>query len=484
MLETAAEHLGSMPKSAALVAVLAELKRRQDRNKLARYKPYERQKEFHNASAQYRERLFMAGNQLGKTLSSAYEIAYHLTGKYPDWWTGKRWNRGVTGWALGESMESTRDTLQRLVLGRPGEWGTGSIPADCIIAEPKRAQGVVDCVDMVMVRHVSGQISRLYFKSYEKGRAKLQGETLDFAALDEEPPLDIYTEVITRTNATKGIVWVTFTPLLGMSKVVQRFLQEKNDDRTVTKMTIRDVGHYTKEEIERIEASYPEHERKARANGEPVLGDGAVYPIERSTITVDPFALPDLFPRIAGIDFGWDHPTALVWLAWDRDKDITYVYDVVTARKQTPNQIAPLITNRGPWIPVAWPHDGLQTEKGSGVQLADQYRDEDVFMLHERAQFPETGDEEGAKVSRSSVEAGISDILTAMQLGKLKVFSHLNLWFDEFGMYHRKDGKIVKLNDDIMDAMRYAWMMRRYASTPPKPRQIASARREYDWRAG
>lgn len=475
--------LQDLPANAALVAVLAEMKRRRDRNKLAHYKPYQRQRDFHADSAQYRERLFMAGNQLGKTLSSAYEIAYHLTGLYPDWWQGRKWSRGVTGWALGESMESTRDTLQRLVLGRPGEWGTGSVPADKIL-EIKRAQGVADCVDMVAVRHVSGSISRLYFKSYEKGRSKLQGETLDFAALDEEPPLDIYTEVLTRTNATRGLVWVTFTPLLGMSKVVQRFLQEENEDRHVTKMTIDDVDHYTPEQRRKIIASYPEHEREARAKGIPVLGDGAVYPVVESEITVAPFPLPDLWPRICGIDFGWDHPTATVWLAWDRDKDITYVYDVVKYSKQTPKQIAPLIKARGDWVPVSWPHDGLQTEKGSGVQLAEQYRTEEVFMLHERAQYPETGDEEGAKVSRSSVEAGILDLLTAMQTGKFKVFSNCLPWFEEFRMYHRKNGKIVKLLDDAMDATRYGRMMLRYATTPPAPRQIAKARREYDWRAG
>lgn len=144
-------------------------------------------------------------------------------------------------------MESTRDTLQRLLLGRPGEWGTGTIPQACII-DIKRAQGVPDSVDCVFVRHVSGMVSRLYFKSYEKGRSKLQGETLDFAALDEEPPLDIYTEVLTRTNATKGIVWITFTPLLGMSEVVRLFLQNPTPERSDTNMTIEDVGHYTPEE--------------------------------------------------------------------------------------------------------------------------------------------------------------------------------------------------------------------------------------------
>jgi len=480
---TAALLLKEMAPNVALVAVLNEIKRRQDRNKLKNYKPYERQREFHAASGQYRERLFMAGNQLGKTWSSAYEIAYHVTGMYPDWWEGKRWARGVTGWALGESMESTRDTLQRLVMGRPGEWGTGTIPADSII-EIKRAQGIADSIDTVYIRHASGGISRLYFKSYEKGRSKLQGETIDFAALDEEPPLDIYTEVLTRTNATKGIVWITFTPLLGMSLVVKRFLTEKSPDRNVTRMTIRDVGHYTQEEIERIEASYPAHERKARANGEPVLGSGQVFPVMEELITCAPFALPDSWPRICGIDFGWDHPTALVWLAWDRDKDIIYVYDAQRMRQQTPKQIAPTIIARGDWVPVAWPHDGLQTDKGSGVQLAENYRGEGVFMLHERAQYPETGDEDGAKVSRSSVEAGILDMLTMMQEGKFKVFSNLNEWFEEFRLYHRKDGKIVKLEDDLMSATRYARMMLRYAAVPPKPRRIAGPRREYDWRAG
>jgi phage terminase large subunit-like protein len=476
--------LKDMAPNAALVSVLNELKRRQERNKLKNYKPYEKQQEFHNASAQYRERLFMAGNQLGKTWSSAYEIAMHLTGQYPDWWQGKRWSRATTGWALGESMESTRDTLQRLVLGRPGEWGTGTLPSECIIGEPKRAQGIADSVDMVLVRHVSGGISRLYFKSYEKGRSKLQGETIDFAALDEEPPLEIYTEVLTRTNATKGIVWITFTPLLGMSLVVKRFLSEKNDDRTITRMTIEDVDHYSPEERARIIASYPAHERKARANGEPVLGDGAVFPVVEELITCEPFPLPDSWPRIVGIDFGWDHPTALVWVAWDRDNDVMYVYDALTHRKMTPKQIAPDIINRGDWIPVAWPHDGLQTDKGSGVQLAENYRGENVFMLHERAQYPETGDEDGAKVSRSSVEAGILDMLTAMQTGKFKVFSNLNEWFAEFRLYHRKAGKIVKLEDDLMSATRYARMMLRYAAVPPAPRQIANGRREYDWRAG
>ena len=457
-----------MPPKLAYLKLLKELKRRQERNKLGRYKPYQRQIDFHNAGIDKRERLFRAGNQLGKTWSSAYECAYHLTGLYPDWWAGKRWARGTTGWALGQSMQATRDTLQRLILGRPGEWGTGTVPENLIL-EIKRAQGVADAVDCVFVRHVSGGVSRIYFKSAEQGREKLQGETLDFAAMDEEPPMDIYTEVLTRTNATRGIVWVTFTPLLGMSDVVSRFLLEESPDRIDINMTIDDVGHYNEEDKARIIASYPAHEREARAKGIPIMGSGLIFPVEESSIVVPPFAIPDLWPQIAGLDIGWDHPTAVVWLAWDRDNDIVYLHDSLRIRESTPREIAPLILQRGAWIPMSWPHDGLQHEKGSGIQIAQQYRDQGVNMLHEMAQFPETGDENGHKVSRTSVEAGVLEMLNRMQTGRWKVFNNQLDWLQERQLYHRKNGKIVKERDDSISASRYAMMMLRYAGVPPDP---------------
>lgn len=476
------KHLAQVDPKLALLRLAQEMKRRQDRNKLALYKPYPKQMEFHNRGSHYRERLFRAGNQLGKTWSSAYEIAYHLTGFYPTWWEGKRWSRAVNGWALGESMESTRDTMQRLILGRPGEWGTGTIPADNII-EIRRAQGVADCVDSVLVKHISGGFSRLYFKSYEKGRSKLQGETLDFAAMDEEPPWDIYTEVLTRTNATKGIVWITFTPLLGMSEVVKKFLDKPTRDRCDTNMTIDDVLHYSDEERQQIIDSYAPHEREARTKGIPILGSGRVFPVAESVLSVKAFPIPDHWPVICGIDFGIDHYTACAWLALDRDRDTIYLYDAIRIRQATPKDIAPIMRTRGDWVPVAWPHDGLQTEKSSGIQLAEFYREEGINMLFEKASMPETGAEDGYKVSRFSVEAGIMSMLQYMQAGRFRVFDHLEDFWDEFRLYHRKDGKIVKDGDDLMSAVRYAFVMRRYATTPPDPqRSTLDPRRNFNWR--
>ncbi len=211
-----------------LARLLAEKARRRATTKLARYRPYAKQRDFHAAGATHRERLFMAGNQLGKTYSGAAEAAIHLTGQYPDWWAGRRFDKPVRFWAGSETNEVTRDGAQRLLVGEPkdeSQWGTGLIPQAALLDWTRR-QGVPDALDGVMVRHSSGGVSILGFKSYDMGRTKWQGETLDGVWFDEEPPSDIYFEGLTRTNATNGMVYLTFTPLKGMSDVVHQFIQD------------------------------------------------------------------------------------------------------------------------------------------------------------------------------------------------------------------------------------------------------------------
>jgi Terminase large subunit, T4likevirus-type, N-terminal len=84
----------------------AEQQRRKNENKLAYYRPYPKQMEFHAAGTTHRERLLMAGNQLGKTLAGGFELAMHATGRYPDWWQGKRFDGPIQAWACGTTGET------------------------------------------------------------------------------------------------------------------------------------------------------------------------------------------------------------------------------------------------------------------------------------------------------------------------------------------------------------------------------------------
>ncbi|MES2320000.1 MAG: terminase family protein [Pseudomonadota bacterium] len=471
--------------------LLEEITRRQNGNKLASYRPYEKQRDFHRLGATKRERLLRAGNQNGKTFSVGSEVAYHLTGLYPDWWDGRRWERPVMVWASSETAESTRDNPQRALIGIVGEHGTGSIPAAELgidMGMYGRASGTADLYDYVKVRHYTHGVfdgwSTLRFKYYAQGRRKWQGPPVDFVWFDEEPPEDIYDEGLARTIATGGCAAMSFTPLLGMSTVVKRFLLEKSEDRSDTNMTIEDAEHIPQAERDKIIASFPAHERRARAMGIPILGEGLIFPVDEDTIKCEPFSLPDIWPRVAALDIGWDHFAAQAWLAWDRDNDIIYVYDAVRVRHETPTQQAPAILARGPWIPMAWPADGLQTEKGTGIAMAAQYRAAGVNMLYEHAQLPETDDEGESRVSRTSVEAGVALMLDRMLTGRFKVFSNIHSFFDEIRLFHRKDGKIVKLDDDLISAVRYGVVSLRFAICPPDPTPAVKIDRPYNWRAG
>lgn len=234
--------------------------------------------------------------------------------------------------------------------------------------------------------------------------------------------------------------------------------------RHVTQMTIDDAEHYTPEQRKAIIDSYPPHEREARVKGIPSMGSGRVFPVTEESIVCDPMPIPHHWPQVNGIDFGWDHPFAAINCAWDRDADVFYICKEYAARETTPVVHAASIKPWGEWIPIAWPHDGMQHDKGSGLPLAEQYKAQGLKMASEKATFPD---------GTYGVEAGIMEMLDRMQTGRWKVFKTCGGWLQEFRLYHRIEGLIEPIRDDRISASRYAYMMRRIAIVKPKMQKLA-----------
>jgi phage terminase large subunit-like protein len=418
--------------------------------------PYPKQVEFFDAGGLLRERLLMAGNQLGKTQAGAVEMVYHLTGEYPDDWFGRRWDRAITAWACGESSLVVRDVQQSKLCGEPGlseAFGTGFIPKAAFVGNPSSARGVTDAYDTIHVRHKSGGISTLTFKSYEQGRKKFQGKPVDVIWLDEEPAEDIYIECLTRVTATKGMVYTTFTPLQGRTTLVKRFLDEKSVDRLAIIMTIKDAAHISPEERAKIIAGYPLHEREARANGVPMMGSGRIFITPEEHITEPRIErVPSQWSKLWSIDFGIGHPFAAVLSAWDRDLDIIHVLHAFRIADQTPLQHAVQMKQIGINVPVAWPQDGTQREK-SGETVSKLYKMQGLKMCDSHATFEDGG---------YGTEAGILEMDERHKTGRLKYAEHLSELLEEYRFYHRKDGLIVKVNDDIMSAVRIGIMAKRW----------------------
>lgn len=225
---------------AQLLDLLMEQELRKSKNKIDSYYPeagplrrelYQKHLEFFRVGALYRERCAMCANRIGKTEGmGGYETALHLTGQYPDWWEGRRFDRAVQFWAAGKTNETTRDIVQAKLFGKVGEYGgkkivtgTGLIRGNCI-GNITWKSGVQNLIDTVMIKHVSGEWSELGIKSYQQGRSAFEGTERDGIWLDEEAPMDIYGECVIRTATTNGLIYITFTPLEGVTETVLQFL--------------------------------------------------------------------------------------------------------------------------------------------------------------------------------------------------------------------------------------------------------------------
>jgi phage terminase large subunit-like protein len=457
------------------LTLLAELEEHWRFNKIEFFKPYARQKEFFAQGAEKRERLFMAGNRVGKTESGAYEMACHLTGLYPDWWVGKQFEKPIRAWAVSETVEFSRDVAQLKLCGVANSdegFGTGMIPKHLLIGKTA-APGGGGGFGSIRVQHVAGE-SSLGFKNYAQGRQRLQGETLQVVWCDEEPPAPEYSECMNRLTGD-GICYTTCTPLLGYTEFINRFVRctdpEELRTRGHTRMGLAHAEHFSEQEKADRIAAMPAHERKARENGDPYLGSGAVFEeVQEANITVSMLLsdVPRHWALLWGIDFGIAHPFAAVLIAWDRDTDTIYVVDGFKMSGGIPLNHADRMKGIAPNVPVAWPHDGAAREAGSGEPLAALYKQQSLRMLPSHATHVSGG---------YSTEAGVADMLGRMRSGKFKVASHLFDWFEEFRGYHRKDGLIVKLNDDLMSATRIAVMAHRKAQSLADGKILGDPRR-------
>lgn len=386
----------------------------------------------------------------GKTYSVCQENAYHLTGLYPTWWTGKRFEKPIECYAATDTNANVMLVLQKEYIGGDleSEYGTGAIPKELLDLENIRfSRGVTGLIESIRVKHTSGGWSRLNFKSYEMGRKKFQGFKADIMHLDEEPPWDVFSESLIRLATTSGIMTMSMTPLSGMTDVCELFLQKKPDGYFFITAEWDD-NPYLPEDVKREMASaLAPHEKEARTKGIPSLGSGKVYPIAESAIEVDPFPIPDHFVPLWGLDFGWNNTAATIGYL-DRDNDIMYLTDcylngagVDGGEGLTPSQhvaIMPDIMRRSKG--VCDPAGG-GTSQASGERAINQYKE---FYDMEPAD--------------NSVEAGIMEVLQRMRQGRLKVFKSPNMdpWWKEFRTYARDEkGGIRKRNDHLMDATRY-----------------------------
>lgn len=428
-----------------------------DTGKLSRIN-YPKHMAFFDAGKEFFERCFMAANRVGKTEGvGAYEMTLHLTGKYPVWWTGRRFNTPIIGWAATTSNEKTRDILQRKYCGPINDMGTGMIPGDEIV-NSSRKSGIPDAIETVIVKHYTDGYndgnSVLYFKSYAQGRDAFQGEEVHVIHGDEEMPVDIYTECLLRTMATEwfdgGIMLLTFTPMEGISEVTEMFMPGAKvpdgnviNGRFMVNASWDDAPHLSDAEKKRLWDSIPPYQRDARTRGIPMLGEGVIYPIAEEDIMVADFPIPEHWPKAYGFDVGWNCTTALHG-AWNLEATppVLYVYSEYKRGHAEPIVHATAIKAKGEWISGVSDPASRQSNQKDGTKLFEEYQKKEIG-LH-------------LYLADNSVEAGLFDVYNGFLDGTIKIFKSCMGVIEEKRLYRRdKDGKVIKANDHLMDCLRY-----------------------------
>jgi phage terminase large subunit-like protein len=301
--------------------------------------------------------------------------------------------------------------------------------------------GIPDAYDTVRIKHLYGT-STIQFNSFDQGREAFQATERDIVWFDEEVPLDVYTEGLTRTMTTGGIVMLTFTPLKGLSQTVMFLEQQaKAGNCQIITADWSNAPHLSEEDCAEMLKAYPPHQRDARSKGIPSMGSGAIYPVAEEDIVVKPFVIPKHFRHVYGLDVGWNN-TAAVFGAYDPDNEILYITSDYKRGNAEPTIHAGAIKARakGDGKPGVIDPASKGRSQTDGTQLLKLYRGLGLNVME----------------ANNAVESGLYKCWEGLSLGKIKIFNTCNGFLDEFRVYRRDDkGKIVKQDDHIMDAFRY-----------------------------
>lgn len=414
------------------------------------------------ATAKYKRCTIFGANRVGKTLGWANAGARFATGRYPGWWQGRTFHKPVIIWACGVTRALVRDSLQRYLIGTRDRLG-GFIDADDIV---EVSWGKDDCAVRAIVRSQFGGLSQIEFKTYDMNPERFQSGTVDVVILDEEPKAFIYTEAVTRTMTTGGLVLTGFTALHGVTPLIAHLLPEFADGEATTPEVSShwytfigwdDVpeAHLSETYKRETRASYLPHEIDARTKGIPRLGSGKVWPVDEETFLVPDFDPPKHWPRIAAVDPGFNHPTGILRGAYDMENDAIYLYGEYRKSMEHLAVHCQAIERAGSWIPCVIDPAGASIEDGDRVYASY------VKNLRNPCYRAEKG-----------ITKGLQEVYDRMLDGRFFVMRSMRMWRGEYGIYSRDErGRIIETGGDhhfdLMACTRYITLGIKYARQRP-----------------
>lgn len=452
-------------------AIESEQKRRREQDALARYntggKRHKKQIAFHRCKK--RNRWVFGGNRSGKTECGAAETVYLARGTHP-----YRKNKpNVFGWVVSPTAQVQRDVAQKKVLHylRP-DW-----IADIVMTSGRKDSPQTGVIDQIVVKNVFGGTSVIGFKSFDQGREKFQGSSLDFVWFDEEPPKEIYEECLMRVIDKRGDIFGTMTPLKGLTFLYEEiYLNRKNNPEIWYEfMEWADNPYLSPKEIKLMESTLDESTLQSRKLGRFCTREGLVYPeFDERVHVVQPFPVPPEWQDNISIDPGLKNPLSAHWYAVDYDDNVYVIAEHYAAGKDIDYhaQAIHAISES-----LCWKRDG----KGRVSALIDSAAQQRTLASQKSVAelFYERDILANPRVEKD-LFSGISRVKSYLNRGNglpdLYIFSSCPNLIREIKSYFWGSGDApVKRDDHAMDELRY-YLMSRPKNAPPEAEESAVKR--------
>ncbi len=409
---------------------------------------HKKQLEFHKSTK--KNRWVFGGNRTGKTECGAVETIWISLGIHPF----RKNLKSSQCWVVSLSTRVQKEVAQAKIL----KYLPKSAIVDVIMIDGKKSSpenGVIECI---IVKNISGENSKIWFKSCEEGREKFQGTSLDFVWFDEEPPEDIYKECLMRVLDKNGEIFGTMTPLKGMTYIYDIiYLNTKSDPEVFCLfMSWDDNPFLSKKEIERLSSVLPSEELESRKFGRFLSYDsGLVYPeFDVNTHVIEPFEIPTDWQDMVSIDPGLTNPLSCHFYARDYDGNVYVVAEHFEANKTIEYHAEEIkkIAKRLNWKTAS--NGMIETLIDSAAKQRTLSSSKNVVDL-----FYENGIIANPNVNKD-VLSGISNVKTYLKnisgKSKLFIFSNCTNLIREMKSYRwGGNEKPIKDDDHCLDELRY-----------------------------
>lgn len=414
---------------------LVELVRRRREEPIRYFKPNPgAQVEFFRLCKDKREVAYFSGNKSGKTYCGAKFVAQAALGpNAAEYGMEVLYDEPIDVWVGSVDYKIQRESAQREI--------EHLVPRDQIKKCWTLQNGIYDRIEL----HNGSTIG---FKTYEQGRRAWQGPKRHIVWFDEEPPEEIIKEGMARLIGKNAKLIFTMTPLMGQTIVFRRFIEENVSYRGFVYGSTYENRAYLTEEYLRTLEDMGDDDKAMRLHGQFLKLEGLVFKEFNRRENLIPHIEPEkaMYAFISGWDFGSDHPTAFVVVGIDAQENAYVFREYKEGNDIIEDHARAFLAGR----------KGLTVVRSFGDPSAKQWMTE-MRRLRE-------------KDLRVHIVPGVNDRPSGISLIN-SLFRQKKLFISDacpqllYELEHhrykpkkpgQKDSDVMKENDDLLDALRYA----------------------------